>query len=69
LGLSDGETDMNSDAGDTDMPFEIFTLRNLINFYLDLAGQEFPFDAIENKMLLIVVATIVGLLFVGIFFY
>jgi hypothetical protein len=41
-------------AGDTDMPFEIFTLRNLINFYLDLAGQEFPYDAIENKMLLIV---------------
>jgi hypothetical protein len=34
-------TDMNSDAGDTDMPFEIFTLRNLINFFLDLAGQ-FP---------------------------
>jgi hypothetical protein len=38
-----------TDAGDTDMPFEIFTLRNLINFYLDLAGQDFLYDAIETK--------------------
>jgi hypothetical protein len=34
LGLSDGETDMDSDTGDVELPFEIFTLRNLINFLL-----------------------------------
>jgi hypothetical protein len=37
---------MDSDAGD-DMPFE--TLRNLINFYLDLAGQEFPFTMLSKQ--------------------
>jgi hypothetical protein len=26
LGLSDGETDMDSDTGDVELPFEIFTL-------------------------------------------
>jgi hypothetical protein len=41
LGLSDGETDMDSDTGE--LPFEIFTLRNLINFLLDLVGLEFHF--------------------------
>jgi hypothetical protein len=43
LGLSDGETDMDSDTGDVELPFEIFTLRNLINFLLDLVGLEFHF--------------------------
>jgi hypothetical protein len=69
VGLSDGETD-GLDAGDTDMPFEIFTLRNLINFfYLDLAGQEFLLRCYRKQNAINCVATIVGLLFVGIFFY
>jgi hypothetical protein len=39
----------------TDMPFEIFTLRNLINFLLGFSWTGISFyDAIENKMLLIV---------------
>jgi hypothetical protein len=42
LGLSDGETDMDSDTGDVELPFEIFTLRNLINFLLGV-GLEFHF--------------------------
>jgi len=68
-GLSDGETDMDSDSGDTDLPFEIFTLRNLINFLLGFSWTGISFyEAIENKMVLIATAIIVGLLFVGIFF-
>jgi hypothetical protein len=34
---------MDSDTGDVELPFEIFTLRNLINFLLDLVGLEFHF--------------------------
>jgi hypothetical protein len=41
--LAFGETDMDSDTGDVELPFEIFTLRNLINFLLDLVGLEFHF--------------------------
>jgi membrane-bound ClpP family serine protease len=68
-GLSDGETDMDSDAGNTDLPFEIFTLRNLINFLLGFSWTGISFyDTIVNKMVLIAVAIAVGLLFVGIFF-
>lgn len=69
VGLSDGETDMDSDTGDVEMPFEIFTLRNLINFLLGFSWTGISFyNTIENKTTLIVVALIVGLLFVAIFF-
>ncbi|MBE0393008.1 hypothetical protein BJQ96_02870 [Flavobacterium sp. PL0002] len=69
VGLSDGETDMDSDTGDVEMPFEIFTLRNLINFLLGFSWTGISFyNTIENKTILIVVALIVGLLFVAIFF-
>ncbi|NRT16034.1 membrane-bound ClpP family serine protease [Flavobacterium sp. 28A] len=69
VGLSDGETDVDSDTGDVEMPFEIFTLRNLINFLLGFSWTGISFyNTIENKTILIVVALIVGLLFVAIFF-
>ena len=70
VGLSDGETDMDSDSGDTDMPFEIFTLRNLINFLLGFSWTGISFyDAVANKMVLIAISVVVGLLFVAIFFF
>ena len=71
VGLSGGETDMDSDGGDgDDMPFEIFTLRNLINFLLGFSWTGISFyDSIESKNILIVVAVLVGLLFVAIFFF
>jgi hypothetical protein len=59
LGLSDGETDMDSDTGDVELPFEIFTLRNLINFLLGV-GLEFLYNSIENKTVLIIISVIVG---------
>jgi hypothetical protein len=62
LGLSDGETDMDSDTGDIDLPFEIFTLRNLINFLLGFSWTGISFyNSIENKTILIIIAVIVGL--------
>jgi hypothetical protein len=54
---------MNSDAGDTDMPFEIFTLRLKSTFWV-LAGQNFLYDAIET-INLDCCSVVVGLLFVG----
>jgi membrane-bound ClpP family serine protease len=70
LGLSDGETDMDSDTGDVELPFEIFTLRNLINFLLGFSWTGISFyNSIENKTILIIISVIVGLLFVAIFFF
>jgi hypothetical protein len=68
LGLSDGE-DMDSDTGDVELPFEIFTLRNLINFLLGFSWTGISFNSIENKTVLIIISVIVGLLFVAIFFF
>jgi hypothetical protein len=58
LGLSDGETDMDSDTGDVELPFEIFTLRNF-NFLLDFGLTEFHLHSIENKTVLIIISVIV----------
>ena len=71
VGLSGGETDMDSDGGDGgDMPFEIFTLRNLINFLLGFSWTGISFyDSIANKTTLIIVSVLVGLLFVTLFFF
>jgi membrane protein implicated in regulation of membrane protease activity len=69
VGLSDGETDMDSDTGDIDLPFEIFTLRNLINFLLGFSWTGISFyNSVQNKTILIVISVLVGLLFVAIFF-
>lgn len=71
VGLSGGETDVDSDGGDGgDMPFEIFTLRNLINFLLGFSWTGISFyDSISNKTTLIIVSVLVGLLFVALFFF
>ena len=69
-GLSDGESDMDSDAGDGDLPFDIFTLRNLINFLLGFSWTGISFyNTINNKAILITIAVGVGLLFVAFFFF
>jgi hypothetical protein len=59
---------MDSDTGDVELPFEIFTLRNLINFLLGFSWTGISFyNSIENKTVLIIISVIVGLLFVAIF--
>jgi len=69
IGLSGGETDIDSESGDTDLPFEIFTLRNLINFLLGFSWTGISlYDSIENKLILILISVVVGILFIGLFF-
>ena len=70
IGLGNSETDADSDGGDGgDMPFELFTLRNLVNFLLGFSWTGISFyEKFENKTLLIVIAVLVGLAFVAVFF-
>lgn len=67
IGLSGSETD--TEVSDNDMPFELFTLRNLINFLLGFswAGISF-YNSIKNKTILIGISVIIGFLFIIIFF-
>jgi membrane protein implicated in regulation of membrane protease activity len=61
--------DFDGDLGDTDAPFQLFSLRNLINFLLGFSWTGISFyTTISNKALLLVVALAVGLLFVYLFF-
>lgn len=70
IGLSGSETDADTDSSDGDMPFELFTLRNLINFLLGFSWTGISFyQAVENKTILIGISVLVGLLFVGVFFF
>lgn len=70
IGLGDSETDADSDGGDGgDMPFELFTLRNLVNFLLGFSWTGISFyNKFENKTILILIAVLVGLTFVAVFF-
>lgn len=71
IGGEDVETELEAEGHDhTDMPFELFTLRNLINFLLGFSwtGISF-FHTIENKTLLIGLAVLVGISFVALFFF
>lgn len=59
--------DGHLDHGDT--PFQLFSLRNLINFLLGFGWSGVAFyEAIPDKTLLLGLSTVVGLTFVFIFF-
>lgn len=64
----DADFDSNLDADA--YPFQLFSLRNLVNFLLGFgwAGATL-YKTIENNLLLAIVAFIVGLIFIGIFFF
>ncbi|MEN9639914.1 MAG: hypothetical protein RLZZ262_1783 [Bacteroidota bacterium] len=67
---SDGvEADFEGDLHEVDAPFQLFSLRNMINFLLGLswAGISF-FTTITNKPLLIGFSIVIGALFVYLFF-
>lgn len=66
---SDGLTaDFDGDLSDVDAPFQLFTLRNLINFLLGFSWTGISFyAAIANKPILIFISLLVGLLFVYLF--
>lgn len=66
---SDVSTDFSGDI-QHDTPFQLFSLRNLINFLLGLGwGGVAFYNSIENKTVLILVAVLIGLGFVILFFF
>ena len=64
----DADFDGNLDGGDS--PFQLFSLRNLINFLLGFgwAGVSL-YNVIDNNILLAIVAFLVGVLFIAFFFF
>lgn len=67
---SDGiNADFDGNLDHADAPFQLFSFRNLINFLLGFgwAGVAF-FQAISNKTILVLVAGLVGVVFVLLYF-
>ncbi|NAW50947.1 serine protease [Elizabethkingia argentiflava] len=59
----------NGDLDHTEVPFQFFSFRNLINFLLGFGWTGVVFyPLIENKYLLTLLATCIGVLFICIFF-
>lgn len=69
--VSDGiEADFDGDLTSSEAPFQLFSLRNLINFLLGFSWTGISFyDFISNPILLILISFIVGILFVVLFFF
>lgn len=70
MGASDGiDADFDGDFSGEDTPFQIFSLRNLINFLLGFSWTGISlYNSISNELVLIAISLLVGLLFVYIFF-
>jgi len=68
---SDGiDADFDGDLSGTDAPFQLFSLRNLINFLLGFSWTGISFyTTVANKTFLVVLSLAVGVLFVYMFFY
>jgi len=62
MDASDGaDVDFEGDFDGGDMPFQLFSFRNLINFLIGFSwGGIAFFDKIENKFILTIVALIIG---------
>jgi len=67
---SDGvNADFDGNLDHADAPFQLFSLRNLINFLLGFGWTGVAFyETISNKMFLVILAVVVGVAFVFIFF-
>lgn len=64
------DADFDGDLDGVEAPFQLFSLRNLINFLLGFSWTGVAFyGTIENNILLAVVATLVGVIFIAIFFF
>ncbi len=73
IGADHGADGVNADfSGDlqgVEAPFQMFTLRNLINFMLGFGWAGIAlYNSITNKLLLITIAVLFGLLLVVLFF-
>lgn len=63
------DTDFHSDLSGTETPFQLFSLRNLVNFLLGFSWTGISFyTTISNKPILVVLSLTVGILFVYLFF-
>ena len=67
---SDGlEADFDANLTEVDAPFQLFSLRNLINFLLGFSWTGISFyTTISNPILLVALSLVVGVLFVYLFF-
>lgn len=68
--VSDGlDADFDGDLSGTDAPFQLFSLRNLINFLLGFSWTGISFyTTISNKPILVILSLVVGGGFVYLFF-
>ncbi|WP_312324841.1 NfeD family protein [Soonwooa sp.] len=67
---SDGiNADFDGNLDHADAPFQLFSFRNLVNFLLGFgwAGVAF-YQTIANKTFLVIVAALVGLVFIALYF-
>jgi len=71
MDASDGaDVDFDGDFDGGDMPFQLFSFRNLINFLLGFSWGGIAFyDRVENKLLLTFVALLVGTGMLIMFFF
>ncbi|MFV0419445.1 MAG: NfeD family protein [Dysgonomonas sp.] len=68
---ADSDTDVDTDLDDGGhAPFHLFSLRNLINFLLGFGWTGVSlYTAIPNRLLLAIVAFLVGIVFIAVFFF
>jgi hypothetical protein len=61
--------DFDGDLSGSEAPFQLFSLRNLVNFLLGFSWMGISFyNIVTNKPLLVVLSLVVGILFVYLFF-
>lgn len=65
---ADLDADFDGDFHDVEAPFELFSFRNLINFLLGFGWTGVAFYGKFNDSLLVIMAFVVGMIFVGLFF-
>lgn len=63
------DADFDGDVDSADLPFHVFSLRNLVNFLIGFSWTGISFyNKIHNEFLLVLVSVVVGILFVYVFF-
>ncbi|MGA9212992.1 NfeD family protein [Kaistella sp.] len=66
---ADLNADFDGDFHNVEAPFELFSFRNLINFLLGFGWTGVAFYGKMNEVFLVIIAFVVGIIFVGIFFF
>lgn len=71
MDASDGvSADFDSDLSGTEAPFQLFSFRNLINFLLGFGWTGISlYHTISSPVILVISATLVGALFIVLFFF